>query len=417
MLHSNITKNDIKVLGRVVSITSKNTVASAEQIWDDNFDAHDFDNCDHGEGLNQYDINRIFVQEFIKLRRIFEIGNNNHVLFNSPVDFLAGIDVKGTADLENGALITGDVTVANGNVELTGTGKAVIAPVGRFINLNITGSTCTRELEVAQDATVQGKITARDLEIRNKATFLTQIEANCITARQSIDTAQLTVGEGGADFNGPVTADSIAAETITIGDAGDCSNQNPSLLVNGPAKFECDVTIDGDIINDGQTLDNKYKITLTKNSANAEGSAHNPQYTLSQGGTPVGYIDISDWFIVGGEIITDDEDITWLQLTLNDANQTKVNINLSRLLSGESFNLTTILQNSDITGAQEGDILYYTNGGWTLANLNTLINNAISQALPSGQYWKIDNGAIVPNTTNTGGVVDVKTTGAIYSGH
>ena len=38
MKHSEITKNDIKVLGRVVSITSNNTVASSEQIWDDNFD-------------------------------------------------------------------------------------------------------------------------------------------------------------------------------------------------------------------------------------------------------------------------------------------------------------------------------------------------------------------------------------------
>ena len=38
MKHSTITKNDIKVLGRIVSITSAGVVASAEQVWDDRFD-------------------------------------------------------------------------------------------------------------------------------------------------------------------------------------------------------------------------------------------------------------------------------------------------------------------------------------------------------------------------------------------
>lgn len=65
MKHSEITKNDIKVLGRVVSITSNNTVASSEQIWDDKFN---LENAfveganDSGNGASQYDINRKFAK-------------------------------------------------------------------------------------------------------------------------------------------------------------------------------------------------------------------------------------------------------------------------------------------------------------------------------------------------------------------
>lgn len=417
MIHSNITKNDIKVLGRVVSITSKNTVASAEQIWDDNFDAHDFENCDHGAGLNQYDINRIFVQEFIKLRNIFHITNDNHVSFNKPVDFMAGIDVQGTADLENGALITGDVVVDAGNVELTGTGKAVIAPAGQFININVSGGACVQDLDVRHDATISGKTITRDLEVSNKAVFKTQIEANCITAKQNITTPQISVGEGGIDVEGPVTAGHIHAETVEIGSNGDCDNDDPSLIVNGPAKFECDVAIDGDITNNGQTLDNKYQVTLTRNTAGATGAAHNPQYTLSQGGTPVGYIDISDWFVVGGEVVTDNQDVTWLRLTLNDSDHTQVNVNLSHLLAGRVFDIPEILSNSGInTQPQSGDIIYYDGNSWTLRNLDGLFASYLQSNMQYLQYWTLQNGKLTPYTTNTGGIVDISTPGSIYSG-
>ena len=72
MKHSTITENDVKVLGRVVSITSNNTVASAEQIWDDKFDLENglTNSADHsnGDGADQYDINRLFAEKLMSIQ-------------------------------------------------------------------------------------------------------------------------------------------------------------------------------------------------------------------------------------------------------------------------------------------------------------------------------------------------------------
>lgn len=108
MKHSTITKNDVKVLGRVVSITSANVVASAEQIWDDKFDLinglSSQANHSAGDGANQYDINRLFADKLTVLSEIFTIDGSGNLIFNDHVTFNNGITVNGpvnSTDLNN----------------------------------------------------------------------------------------------------------------------------------------------------------------------------------------------------------------------------------------------------------------------------------------------------------------------------
>lgn len=255
MKHSTITKNDVKVLGRVVSITSSNVVASAEQIWDDKFDLvnglHSYANHSAGDGANQYDINRLFADKLTVLSEIFSIDGSGNLVFNDHVTFNNGITV-----------------------------------------------------------------------------------------------------------NGPVNS---------------------------------------------TDLNNKYKLTVQKTSGS--GAGHNGAYRFMQGGSTVGTVDISDWFLSGGSV-----DGTVLKLILSDPNHTEVSIDLAGLIDQNSITLPNVIENSNIGTPSAGDILVYNGTKWTLTSLP----NAVKQM----QYWKLDttNHTIVPNTQNTNNIVDVATTGAIYSG-
>lgn len=97
MKHSEITKNDIKVLGRVVSITSNNTVASSEQIWDDKFD---LENAfveganDSGNGASQYAINRKFAEAIAN-----GIGGGNSNLTLNQVIANSGLGTPTAGDI------------------------------------------------------------------------------------------------------------------------------------------------------------------------------------------------------------------------------------------------------------------------------------------------------------------------------
>lgn len=97
MEYSKITKNDIKVLGRVVSITGNNTLASSEQIWDDKFD---LENAfveganSSGNGANQYDINRRFAEAIAN-----GIGGGNSNLTLNDVIANSGLGTPTAGDI------------------------------------------------------------------------------------------------------------------------------------------------------------------------------------------------------------------------------------------------------------------------------------------------------------------------------
>ena len=99
-----IYNNDIKVLGRVVSIATENKVAAAEQVFDEKFKYIDLprysqDNIDTTtEGLDQYTINRLFGKKFRALDEAGIMPDAEGWLHNVKID---GLTVKGDTSFDN----------------------------------------------------------------------------------------------------------------------------------------------------------------------------------------------------------------------------------------------------------------------------------------------------------------------------
>ena len=381
MKHSTITKNDIKVLGRVVSITSTGVVASAEQIWDDKFDLINGltpqANHDAGPGANQYNINRLFANKLIALSELFDTDASGNVVFNNRVSFNGGIRVSGNS-------------IFDGDVELT-SGHDLVAPNGQFQNISVSNNTTTRNL-VATSATI-ADLTVTDLEVVNDMQLDNKLTVNYLDVNNAINTD--TINGRVATFN-TINGTTVNAGSVHIG-TNDTSCGTQTLTVHGSAKFECGVTVDGPVTS--SSLDNKYRLTIQQSSGSC--SDHNGSYDFIQGGTTVGTVDISDWFLAGGSIQG-----TTLKLILNDPSHTEVSIDLSSLIGQNSITIQNVIANSNLGTPQAGDILYFNGTTWTLTPLRNLL------------YWTLDaiNHTIVPNTANTNNYVDVATTGSIYSG-
>lgn len=132
-----IYNNDIKVLGRVVSIASENKVAAAEQIFDEKFKynelpdySFDNENIDPTQkGLNQYSINRLIGK---KVKDIEEAG-----LLPDEDGFLSNIKIDNLT-VKNGATFSGDVSFGD-------------------------------NVSIDKNLTVGNKITTKDLEVTNNA--------------------------------------------------------------------------------------------------------------------------------------------------------------------------------------------------------------------------------------------------------
>lgn len=107
-----IYQEDIKVLGRVVSIASENKVAAAEQVFDEKFNYSDLTRyaldatASTTEGLDQYTINRLFGK---KLKAFDNAG-----LIPDVDGFLQNIKINNIT-VKGGGTFTGDVTF-NDNV-------------------------------------------------------------------------------------------------------------------------------------------------------------------------------------------------------------------------------------------------------------------------------------------------------------
>lgn len=132
-----IYNNDIKVLGRVVSIASENKVAAAEQVFDEKFKynelpdySFDNENIDPTQkGLNQYSINRLIGK---KVKDIEEAG-----LLPDEGGFLNNIKIDNLT-VKNGATFSGDVSFGD-------------------------------NVSIDKNLTVGNKITTKDLEVTNNA--------------------------------------------------------------------------------------------------------------------------------------------------------------------------------------------------------------------------------------------------------
>lgn len=108
-----INNNDIKVLGRVVTIASNNKLAAAEQIFDETFQysglpRYSINNIDETlKGLDQYTINRLFGKKFKALDFAGIVPDIEGWLNNIKVKALT---------VANNLTVLGDATVNNLNV-------------------------------------------------------------------------------------------------------------------------------------------------------------------------------------------------------------------------------------------------------------------------------------------------------------
>jgi len=140
MNYPRIYNNDIKVLGRVVSIASENKVAAAEQIFDEDFKYNDlatysFDNANIDptkEGMDQYSINRLIGKKVKTMENAGLVPDAEGYLNNIKINHLT---VKGGANFD------GDVTFGD-NVTINK-------------NLTVGDTITTKKLNVTEQANIK----------------------------------------------------------------------------------------------------------------------------------------------------------------------------------------------------------------------------------------------------------------------
>lgn len=384
MKHSTITKNDIKVLGRVVSITSAGVVASAEQIWDDKFDIANGltpqANHNTGSGANQYDINRLFANKMLAISELFDTDDDGNIVFNNKVKFNDGIDVSGNSHFD------GDVELTNGH-DLT-------APNGSFENLHVHFATDTNTIDVESDARIGG-----NLNLTGNAVIGGLITANGganlrgdlnLNGYRILNALSFAVDN--ATIRNTLTAKNIDVEKNISADHIEANSANFADKINvgeGQSNFEGFVYIQG--ADEGHPL--------------LDGDPNVNHGLKVEGDTLIdGMIDVGEFHphthatterygvvrLASAPGDNDDDDVITTKIL-------KVLAKVSSAISwefGDAFN--------------EGDMLYFDGDKWTIMNIGDIIKK--------WSYWMISGTNLVPNTTNTGGIVDVKTTGAIYSG-
>ena len=141
-----IKNNDIKVLGRVVSIASANKVAAAEQVFDEKFNYdligdYSWDNIIDATrseaGMDQYTINRLFGKKLKKFDDAFQFGEDGWFL-----------------ELKVRNLIADNATINN---KLT------------TKDLEVTNNATIKNLHVTENSTFDGDVTiGGDLIVNNK---------------------------------------------------------------------------------------------------------------------------------------------------------------------------------------------------------------------------------------------------------
>lgn len=384
MKHSTITKNDIKVLGRVVSITSAGVVASAEQIWDDKFDIANGltpqANHNTGSGANQYDINRLFANKMLAISELFDTDDDGNIIFNNKVKFNNGIDVSGNSSFD-------------GDVELT-SGHDLTAPNGQFENIHVRFATDTNTINVESDARIGG-----NLNLTGNAVIGGLITANGganlrgdlnLNGYRILNALSFAVDN--ATIRNTLTAKNIDVEKNISADHIEANSANFADKINvgeGQSNFEGFVYIQG--ADEGHPL--------------LDGDPNVNHGLKVEGDTLIdGMIDVGE-FHPHTHATTERYGVVRLASSPGDNDDDDViTTNILKLLAKVSSTISWEFGDN----FNEGDMLYFDGNEWTIMNIGNIIKK--------WSYWMISGTNLVPNTTNTGGIVDVKTTGAIYSG-
>lgn len=252
-----IYNNDIKVLGRVVSIASENKVAAAEQIFDEDFEynklknySFDNDNIDvTKKGLDQYSINRLIGKKMLALELAGIIPDEDGWINN--------IKVKN--------LTVGDtITTKNLNV----TENAYIKKLN--LNNNITDVEANLDAIHEEILGIKKVIRGDDQSnaiweainsLRSDLNGLrSEFEACCAEVKNMIN--NIPIGGGDASFNvNPKTL------TLTRGGAGEQITVTKGSDLTGTVEFNYD--------------SNKLKVTRNSDGAFVEGISATDETTIT----------------------------------------------------------------------------------------------------------------------------------------
>ena len=133
----NINDNDVKVLGRVVAITTENKVAEAEQVWDGKF-SYNFG----GETLgatDQHTINELFAGKILALDAAGLISNGDTLNITKNISFAEGKGISLNKIYGNLA-VTGKLTANSAQID----GKLTAQEIETddlTVNSSLTGAT------------------------------------------------------------------------------------------------------------------------------------------------------------------------------------------------------------------------------------------------------------------------------------
>lgn len=188
MKYSNIDyTNDVKVLGRVVSITMDNKVAEAEQVFDTPFkynETSDYNIDEDKTGLSQYEINRLIKRKVWLMDNagLVPEDENAKIEITNPVDFKNTVDminlnvsnmietkklkVTDNADIKDAIAdnlnVRHDLSANNANIAL---------------NLNVGGTTTTANLHVTGISNFDGKAVFNNgIDVHGLAKFFNNVE-------------------------------------------------------------------------------------------------------------------------------------------------------------------------------------------------------------------------------------------------
>lgn len=201
-----ITQEDIKVLGRIVSISTEGVVADALQIWDSEWP---LDVAGNEKGWDQQDINKYFRDYIAAILR------GDHPFDRLKV--VGNLEVGGTIDAPT--IITSKIQSRNnsgltfeGNIGITGNLNVAHTITGN--ELNITGdANIGRNLTVDGTSTFNSKVTINNggIDVHGNSKFFDNV-----TFDKNVNiTKNLTVG-GHTTLN-TVDATSINTSNLTIG--------------------------------------------------------------------------------------------------------------------------------------------------------------------------------------------------------
>lgn len=234
MKYSNIDfTNDVKVLGRVVSIAMDNKIAEAEQVFDTPFkynDVNKFHIDENKTGLDQYEINRLFRDKIWAMDNaglVPDANNELHItnkavfegdtVFNGDANFNKGIDVKGDINNTEGKIITPEID----------------ADFGKFVRAEVTS--------IGDDAfKVHGKITANNLDVNG----IIHAIGGLTVDGKSIFNDKVQITKGGID----VTGSSVFHDFVKFEDKievdGEAKFNGKVIIKNGDADVDLDWIIE-----------------------------------------------------------------------------------------------------------------------------------------------------------------------------